>query len=54
LWRKGYRLKRLQEAIEGLGREKLEKDNVTDPESRLMKDSRKVSADTRWSRVSGS
>ena len=28
--------------MEGLEREKLEKVNVTDPESRLMKDSRKV------------
>ena len=40
--RKEYRLKKLQEAMEGLEREKLEKVNVTDPESRLMKDSRKV------------
>jgi transposase len=42
LSRKEYRLKKLQEAMEGLEREKLEKVNVTDPESRLMKDSRKV------------
>jgi transposase len=42
LRRKEYRLKKLQEAMEGLEREKLEKVNVTDPESRLMKDSRKV------------
>jgi len=37
-----YRLKKLQEAREVLEREKLEKVNVTDPESRLMNDSRKV------------
>jgi len=42
LRRKEYRLKKLQEAMEGLEREKLKKINVTDPESRLMKDSRKV------------
>jgi transposase len=42
LRRKEYRLKKLQETMEGLEREKLEKVNVTDPESRLMKDSRKV------------
>ncbi len=46
--RKEYRLRRLKEAREALEREKLEKVNVTDPESRLMpacagrKDSRKV------------
>ena len=42
LRRKEYRLKKLQEAMEGLEREKLGKVNVTDPESRLIKDSRKV------------
>jgi transposase len=42
LRKKEYRLKKLQEAMEVLAREKLEKVNVTDPESRLMKDSRKV------------
>ena len=42
LRRKEYRLKKLQEAMERLEREKLEKINVTDPESLLMKDSRKV------------
>jgi len=31
LRRKEYRLKKLQEAMEGLEREKLEKVNVTDP-----------------------
>ncbi|MDI7259863.1 MAG: hypothetical protein QME90_08080 [Thermodesulfobacteriota bacterium] len=48
LRRKEYRLKKLKEARELLEREKLEKVNVTDPESRLMlgcagrKDRRKV------------
>lgn len=37
-----YRLRKLQEAREVLGKEKLEKVNVTDCESRLMKDSRQV------------
>ena len=40
--KKECRLKKLQEAREVLERENLEKVNVTDPESRLMKDSRKV------------
>ena len=40
--KKEYRLKKLQEAKEVLEREKLEKVNVTDPESRLMKNSYKV------------
>jgi len=39
---KEYRLKKLQEAKEVLEREKLEKVNVTEPDSRLMKDSRGV------------
>ena len=39
---KEYRLKKLKEVREVLEREKLKKVNVTDPESRLMKDSRKV------------
>ena len=38
----GYRLRKLQEAREMLEREKLERINVTDPESRLMQDSRKL------------
>ncbi len=42
LRKKEYRLKKLQEAIEVLEREKLEKVNVTEPDSRLMKDSRGV------------
>lgn len=42
LLKKEYRLKKLQEAMEVLARERLEKVNVTDPASRLMKDSRKV------------
>ena len=42
LMKKEYRLKKLQEAIEVLQREKLEKVNVTDPKSRLMQDSRRV------------
>lgn len=42
LRKKEYRLKKLHEAIEVLEREKLEMVNVTDPESWLMKDSRKV------------
>jgi hypothetical protein len=42
LRRKEYRLKTLQEAIEGLKREKLEKVSVTDPESLLMRDSQKM------------
>ena len=42
LRKKEYRLKKLQEAREVLGREKLEKVNVTEPDSRLMKDSRGV------------
>jgi hypothetical protein len=32
LRRRGYGLKKHQEAMEGVGREKLEKINVTDPE----------------------
>jgi len=39
---KEYRLKRLQEAREILKREKLKRVNITDPESRLMQDSRKM------------
>ena len=39
---KEYRLKKLQEAMEVLEREKLDKVNVTEPDSRLMKDSRGV------------
>jgi len=42
LRKKEYRLKKLQEAKEVLKREKLEKVNVTEPDSRLMKDSRGV------------
>jgi transposase len=42
LRKKEYRLKKLQEAREVLEREKLEKVNVTEPDSRLMKDSRGV------------
>jgi len=42
LRRKEYRLKRLQEAKELLEREKLNRVNITDPESRLMQDSRRV------------
>jgi len=42
LRKKKYRLRKLQEAREILERENLEKVNVTDPESRLMKGSRKV------------
>ena len=42
LRKKEYCLKKLQEAMQGLEREKLEKINVTESESRLMKDSRKV------------
>jgi len=42
LRKKEYRQKRLQEAREVLEREKLEKVNVTDSSSRLMKDSRGV------------
>jgi len=42
LRKKEYRLKKLKYAREVLRREKLEKVNVTDPESRLMKNSRKV------------
>jgi len=42
LRRKEYRLKKLQEAMEVLERERLEKVNVTEPGSRLMKDSRGV------------
>jgi len=42
LRKKEYRLKKLQEAKEVLEREKLEKVNVTEPDSRLMKDSRGV------------
>ena len=42
LRKKEHRLKKLQEAKEALEREKLEKVNVTDPESRLMKNSHKV------------
>ena len=42
LRKKEYRLQKLQEAMEVLEREKLEKVNVTDPDSRLMKDSHGV------------
>jgi len=42
LRKRQYRLKKLQEAREMLEREKLERINVTDPESRLMQDSRKL------------
>jgi transposase len=42
LWEKEYRLKRLSEAKETLEREKLKRVNVTDPESRLMQDSRRI------------
>jgi transposase len=42
LRKKEHRLKKLQEAMEVLEREKLEKVNVTEPDSRLMKDSRGV------------
>jgi len=42
LRKKEYRLKKLQGAREVLEREKLEKVNVTEPDSRLMKDSRGV------------
>jgi hypothetical protein len=42
LRKKEYRLIKLQKAREVLEREKLEKVSVSDPESRLMKDSRKV------------
>jgi len=42
LRKKEYRLKKLQEAKEVLERENLEKVNVTEPDSRLMKDSRGV------------
>ena len=40
--KKEYRLKKLQEAKEILERERLEKVNVTEPDSRLMKDTRGV------------
>ena len=39
---KAYRLKRLEEAMELLEKEKLNKVNVTDTDARLMKDSKKV------------
>ena len=42
LRKKEYRLQKLQEAREALHREKLERVNVTDPQSRLMQDSRRV------------
>jgi transposase len=42
LRRREYRLKKLQEAREILEQEKLGRVNVTDPDSRLMQDSRKV------------
>jgi transposase len=42
LRKKECRLKKLHKAMEVLERERLEKVNVTDPASRLMKDSRKV------------
>ena len=42
LRKKEYRLKKLHEAREVLEREKLEKVNVTEPDSRLMKDNRGV------------
>jgi len=42
LGKKEYRLKKLQEAMEVLEREKLKKVNATEPHSRLMKDSRGV------------
>ena len=42
LRKKEYRLRKLREAREGLAREKLEKVNVTEPDSRLMQDNRGV------------
>lgn len=42
LRKREHRLKKLQEAREILEREKLEKVNITDPDSRLMQDSRKM------------
>ena len=42
LWEKEYRLKRLNEARETLEREKLNRVNITDSESRLMQDSRRI------------
>jgi hypothetical protein len=42
LRKKEHRLKRLREAREALAREKLEKVNVTEPDSRLMQDNRGV------------
>jgi len=42
LRKKEYRLKKLQEAREVLEKEKLEKVNVTEPDSRLMKDRQKL------------
>ena len=42
LRKKEYRLRKLQEAKEVLEREKLDKVNITEPDSRLMKDSRGV------------
>jgi len=42
LRKRKYRLKRIQEAREILEREKLKRVNITDPESRLMQDSRRM------------
>jgi transposase len=42
LRKKEYRLKKLNEAKETLQREKLKRVNITDPESRLMQDSRRA------------
>ena len=42
LRKKEYRLKKLNEARETLQREKLKRVNITDPESRLMQDSRRA------------
>jgi transposase len=42
LTKKEYRLKKLNEAREMLEREKLKRVNITDPESRLMQDSRRA------------
>ncbi|MFC1982618.1 transposase [Chloroflexota bacterium] len=42
LRKKEYRLEKFQEAMQVLEREKLKKVNVTEPDSRLMKDSRGV------------
>jgi transposase len=42
LWKKEYRLKKLNEAREALERESLRRVNITDPESRLMQDSHRT------------